>query len=491
MTKLVGHVDHFTPDRGLTGWIVDQDAPGEPVTATLMLGDDEAATVTARHARPDVVKAGYPTLVCGFSATVPARFFDGREHAVTFRAADGSSFTLNGLASILQERTVLGTATLGADGTTLSGWAIDPVSPTRQLFVDVFMDGRLVTSVPCRKDPKALKPTPNGQLPAGVFQAKLAPFVEPGLGFHEVSVSVSGFKSALNEVPLKIARGSMGEQVLADLEGGRISGWALNPTTRETLPVKVVCDGVVVAELPCHLFRGDLSKQFGAIEGGFDYELPLHLFDGVDHTVRLFGFGDLELRGSPRTLSYNQQLLHQVTGALRANNTTAGARGYGFLARDLSWLVQREGGADLPESSRKAAEALTVDLLHHAAFNQKAERAYDLIAQFLTGNALGYDEPAAATVLVNLVEALSREKRAALNVVLARPEHRARPFRPVIVAALMIADGSHDVGVSILFSICGRAKVSDAMVRFCVELLMRAGLTDEAKDLVFFSVVGK
>jgi hypothetical protein len=283
----------------------------------------------------------------------------------------------------------------------------------------------------------------------------------------------------------------MGEHMLEPITAGRLTGWSLDPSTRRPLPVKVYCDGELVAELACDEFRSNLSKTHGAIAGGFDFELPRRLYDGVEHLIRVTGYADIELKGSPRRLTYDEQLLHQVSGALRINKGTAGAREDGFLVRDLKWLIQRTGGADLPEPSRKLAEALTVDMAHQAAFTRPPKEAYALVGSFLEPNALNYDDPAVASAFLSMVRDLSPKSRAALNAIMGRPEHRARPYRAVLVAAIQFASGGSELATSILFNICGRPKVSDAMVRFCAEMLLQQGLSDEARDLAFYSVVAK
>jgi hypothetical protein len=169
VVKLVGHVDLFKPIGGLSGWIVDLDNPGRPAAATLLLGGEAVANFTATTERPDVVKAGHAAPVSGFAVAVPSRYFDGRERAIAFRAADGGVFKLNGLGVFAYQRSVEGEVVVSPDGKTVSGWAVDPISPGRQLFVDLSIDGRHVTTMSCVKDPKTVKSTSNGAHPVGVF----------------------------------------------------------------------------------------------------------------------------------------------------------------------------------------------------------------------------------------------------------------------------------------------------------------------------------
>lgn len=491
MSRLNGHVDRVSPSGVVSGWITDRDTPDVPASAMLLLDGQPVAPVSAKSPRPDVLAAGHRPLVSGFDVAAPNRYLDGREHRIEFRAIDGAVVQLAGITTLLVERTVEGEAALTPDGSGLSGWAVDPAQPLRQLFVDVAVDGRHVATVACVRDAATKRPTSSGPLTVGGFKVDLAPFRKGGLGFDDVTVTVSGYGGTLTPEPLRMPRGDMLESGLGGFTGGSLTGWSLDPSARTPLPVKVYCDGELIAELAADEYHAHLATTRNVTQGGFVFELPRRLYDGVPHVISATGFGDLTLRPSPLTLNYEEQLLHQAIGALRVNNATVDAREYGFLARDISWLTLGAGAKVLGGSSRQIATSLTIDLVHHAAFGLEASQAFMLLRSLLDGNVINYDDAAVASVLSDLVRSLTTGQRAALVEILAKPEHRKRPFRAALMAAVQYAGGNPASGTAILFNICGRAKVSDAMVRFCAEMLVQEGLTEEARDLVFFSVVAK
>ena len=87
-------------DGCLTGWAYDEAALESSAQFELLIDGDEIDLVSADQARPDVLNAGHPHALVGFSKRIPGRFCDDRAHSITLRPPNGGTLrAANGQAS--------------------------------------------------------------------------------------------------------------------------------------------------------------------------------------------------------------------------------------------------------------------------------------------------------------------------------------------------------------------------------------------------------
>jgi GT2 family glycosyltransferase len=87
-------LDAITED-GVSGWAYSETDPLSPLSLELLIDGQPCAVLACDQRREDVLKAGYPTAIVGFSAGIPAQFFDGEPHYVSFGSRPGSYVMLS------------------------------------------------------------------------------------------------------------------------------------------------------------------------------------------------------------------------------------------------------------------------------------------------------------------------------------------------------------------------------------------------------------
>ena len=81
-------VDSLSDGR-ITGWAYDEAALGGSARLTLVIDGEVAFAFTADEARVDVLNAGHPHALVGFTQRIPGRFCDDRAHDIALQATDG------------------------------------------------------------------------------------------------------------------------------------------------------------------------------------------------------------------------------------------------------------------------------------------------------------------------------------------------------------------------------------------------------------------
>jgi len=86
---LRGYFDHF--ENGVaSGWVAQEGGPASPVRVHAVIDGQETGQVLANEDREDIKAAlGHTTGKVGFHYQVPAKYFDGREHRLSFRLTGG------------------------------------------------------------------------------------------------------------------------------------------------------------------------------------------------------------------------------------------------------------------------------------------------------------------------------------------------------------------------------------------------------------------
>jgi hypothetical protein len=72
-----------------TGWAFDRTAPDAALSFTASIDGRSIGDIDCRHARPDLLQAGYPER-SGFRFTIPDRYRDGAPHHLEFRLGDAA-----------------------------------------------------------------------------------------------------------------------------------------------------------------------------------------------------------------------------------------------------------------------------------------------------------------------------------------------------------------------------------------------------------------
>jgi hypothetical protein len=218
--RLVGAGDGVS--WSVTGWAVDQDTPGAPVSVAITVDGAAAKTAVANGDRPDVAgKYAAAGAAHGFAVTLPLPAAGSHTVCVYATDTDGSgASTLLGCkvgqsAGIPVPTTPTTTAPTTTPTTpttvapaaparlpggrfdtltgssaaktwTVTGWAVDLDTPASAVKVSIYVDGTLVTAVTAdgaRADVAAKLPT------AGAAHGFAVTMPKPAAGGHLVCVS--------------------------------------------------------------------------------------------------------------------------------------------------------------------------------------------------------------------------------------------------------------------------------------------------------------
>ena len=80
-------IDGISVNRFVQGWALDTNNPHQVLTVEIIDGDDVIVRDECNQERPDLLKAGFPTAIAGFSAPIPVAYCDNEEHSLGLRLA--------------------------------------------------------------------------------------------------------------------------------------------------------------------------------------------------------------------------------------------------------------------------------------------------------------------------------------------------------------------------------------------------------------------
>ena len=277
-----GNLEGATPTTGglrVTGWAIDADTVG-PVDVHVYVDGAWGGLTVADRNRPDV-GAAFPRLgsAHGFDLTVPTA--GGVRRACAFAINAGP----NGLASVAlgcADGTVSGSPFGTFDGVDpagggalVSGWAIDP--DTNDATVRVTVDGVAVSTLAT----SASRPDVGAAFPGRGDTHGFRAVVPAAPGPRTVCVSALNFglgtTTSLGCRTVTVGTGDpFGNLEGASREGGgvRVSGWAIDPDTNDSLTLHVYVNGVFTAAPLADRVRSDV----GAVFPGYG---PSHGFSAV------------------------------------------------------------------------------------------------------------------------------------------------------------------------------------------------------------------
>lgn len=296
-----GSVDAATADgTGLVsvrGWTIDPDTPATSTTVEVFV-DGVIQTLTANGYRPDVA-AAYPLAgsAHGFAAT--AHTGPGN-HTVCVNAIDTSSGQRRGLGC----RTVTVTPhyptgsfeSLVGDGTgtlTLSGWTIDPDTPTTPVRVIVYLDGHGVLATMANVS----RPDIGARYPTAGNLHGFAATTKTGPGTHSVCVYVvdTSFPSRIPRLACRSVTVTphypIGSFDSAQVDGSgklTVRGWTIDPDTPTTpVRVNVFVDGHGVVGTMANLYRPDVGAAYPTAGSYHGFRASAQITAGT-HTVCVY-----------------------------------------------------------------------------------------------------------------------------------------------------------------------------------------------------------
>ena len=88
--RQLGFVDRVTETQ-IIGWAIDLDKPAGPVRLAVSMDGVVIDTVVCSERRNDLAHVGLPNVRAGFIYDIPHRYYDGAQHALSFRFYNGTS----------------------------------------------------------------------------------------------------------------------------------------------------------------------------------------------------------------------------------------------------------------------------------------------------------------------------------------------------------------------------------------------------------------
>lgn len=271
----IGAVDRVLSVPGgvrITGWALDPDSPGTPISINLYDCLRPVATVAAALPRPDVA-ALFPGQGAAHGFDVFYRLCPG-ERLVSVAANDtsgqGSNWIFHRMVAIASNAVGHFDWVDGGVGTIrVAGWVVGPEGG--RVPVDVHVDGALVTSVRAeeqRPDVADVYPYTGGAagfvvtVPASPGAHTVCVVARPGGGSADIDLGCRAVTVAANPEGVLESVTSPGAGTL------RVIGWALDADTSGPIQVEVSVDGSPVGR-----FLADRSRPDPHDGHGFDVTL--------------------------------------------------------------------------------------------------------------------------------------------------------------------------------------------------------------------------
>jgi phage tail tube protein FII len=299
----VGHLDAAAVSLDgsqvlVAGWAADPSSPARDVKVDVYVDGDYAATTTTDVARPDVA-AAFPAYGAstGFRATVG---LTGGTHRVCAFAIDADTLnTRLGCETVTGagDRMPVGhldavTTSESGSGVEVRGWAADPSSPSRDVKVDVYVDGdyaATTTTDVARPDVAAAFPAYGAStgfratvgLTGGTHRVCVFAIDADTLNTRLGCETVTGAGDRMPVGSLDVVTASGGGQVL-------VAGWAADPSSpSRDVKVDVYVDGDYTATTTTEEARPDVSDAFPAYGASTGFRASVAVAGGT-HDVCVF-----------------------------------------------------------------------------------------------------------------------------------------------------------------------------------------------------------
>ncbi|QNG36005.1 hypothetical protein F1C76_04850 [Geodermatophilaceae bacterium NBWT11] len=301
----VGQVDEVSAVPGqvtVRGWAFDPDALVAPTTVHVYVDGVFARSVATGVGRPDVAAAYGAGPGTGFSWTTSSRAGDHAVCVYALNVGRGSASPLLGCRQVtvpdprdFDPVGSLDTAT-GAGGTVrVTGWALDPDSPTAPATVHVYVDGTQVASVSARLTrPDVAAARPGAGAAHGFDWSGIV-----GAGDHTVCVYAlnSGYGTTNPTLGCRSVRTTTAAQAnpfgaldtVVGMTGSLgLSGWVVDPDAPDApTSVHVYVDGAFAASVVADGDRPDVAQAVSGIGPRHGYTWSTQLAPGR-HTVCVY-----------------------------------------------------------------------------------------------------------------------------------------------------------------------------------------------------------
>ena len=224
-----GVMDRFSGIEA-SGWAVAS-RPTGPVCLQVFLNGQLEDTVTADRPRPDLKRIGVKNTQCGFSYSLPARFFDGQTTTLAVVPA-GSTQPLRGSARTFGTR--IRYAITAVRNRRIEGWIVNEALPLRPIRMEAWLDGEKLCNVtadrPAPQPPALSNAAATLPLEAG-FALEL-PRPAPGWQTRRIRLTLPGTQEPLTGKDI----------VIAAARGGRVTYREVRPPAPPdtTVPVDVI-----------------------------------------------------------------------------------------------------------------------------------------------------------------------------------------------------------------------------------------------------------
>lgn len=295
----------------IRGWAVPV-APGAiSVPLEVLLDGEVAGEVLPDLPRPDLQALGMPVQHSGFRFAAPAKWLDGKPHAVTVRVRGSGKQLMSGAPLMLQvQRSRIHANIEGVCRGVLFGWAADPERPRQTLALEILLDGEVIGNVTTgivRPDLSASAPWQSDSGFIFDMRSKLH-----RLHGQRVTLRELGCGQSLSNEPVVLESGAA-FGMLDTVAGVEISGWAV-PAALQGKPmrVEILLDGELAGAVVADLPRPDL-RAIGVpmLRTGFRFTVPAHWLDGDDHEVTA-RFGTGQLLQTPRRMVLRSKICAAV-----------------------------------------------------------------------------------------------------------------------------------------------------------------------------------
>lgn len=298
---------------GLSGWVMDEDRPNQPVSLQVLVDGTVVGSVLADRPRAIEGSPSQEGSTFEFSWLIPDAFRDGQPHRFEVRNVLGEGLMpvppLNGPVALTAseitapDRTEFRGHLDEVDVVGVRGWAQDPKCPTERVTVEILIDGNVIGMAVADQYRADLEKDgigdgnhgfawnfPPGQVPAGphIVQARVnmshileaTAEVEKPFVFPEPSAP-SDEQSSQQE-NIAFAEGDIGLVEFIDASG--IRGWLSEAVYSRSAEVEILIDGDVVGSAVASEPRTDLHEGDAEAKAyEFSWSFPQHLLDGNPH----------------------------------------------------------------------------------------------------------------------------------------------------------------------------------------------------------------
>lgn len=185
----------------IQAWAWDKNAPSTHVAVALFIDGKEVLKETAKIKRDDLKKHKKGDGDHGLKLSIPARFFDGKEHTIDLRFAESGKPLKNSPKTVELISKPLYTGSLdAAEYPEIRGWAWNTAKPEATVKVDIFLDDKKLFSVPANELRGDLEKAGIGD-GCKAFRKKLTTTLDPSRSYT-VRAKIVGTDIELKKSPL-------------------------------------------------------------------------------------------------------------------------------------------------------------------------------------------------------------------------------------------------------------------------------------------------